>query len=434
MDRNRHVVVISEDALVYDDFETLRKLPSFGSLVKNGAMVKTVRSVYPTITYPCHTSMRTGAYCGRHGVINNERADDLTRQKAPWQWFNSAVKINDIFDAAKAAGLTTAGVFWPVTGGHPHIDYLIDEYWPQSPDQTMEACFAASGSSAEVIEKVIRPNRHLVDWKHRVHPHCDAFVHACACSIIRQFRPNLLMIHPANIDEYRHETGVFSPLVTHGLHEIDGWLGEILKALDDTGIREQTDLFIVSDHGQMNITRSVALNALLAEQGLLTVDAEGRITDYTAIARSAGMSAQIYVRHPADTERVYAVLRRMADDGLYGFERVYTAEELRREEGIWGDFSFMLETDGYTSFSNACTRPLVRRADNSDYKCGHATHGYHPDKGPQPMLLACGPHIRPGVILERRSLVDEAPTYARILGVELPEAEGKAIEEILKDC
>ena len=86
------------------------------------------------------------------------------------------------------------------------------------------------------------------------------------------------------------------------------------------------------------------------------------------------------------------------------------------------------------SFSNACTRPLVRPADNSDYKFGHATHGYHPDKGPQPTLLACGPHIRPGVVLERRPIVDEAPTYARILGVSLPDAEGTAIEEILTSC
>ena len=37
-----------------------------------------------------------------------------------------------------------------------------------------------------------------------------------------------------------------------------------------------------------------------------------------------------------------------------------------------------------------------------------------------------------GARLDRRSVIDEAPTYARILGVEMPEAEGKAIEEILR--
>ena len=117
----------------------------------------------------------------------------------------------------------------------------------------------------------------------------------------------------------------------------------------------------------------------------------------------------------------------MAADGLYGFGRVYTAREVREEEGLYGGFSFVLETDGYTSFSNACTRPFVRPADNSDYKFGRATHGYHPDKGPQPTLLACGPHIRSGVILDRRSILDEAPTYARILGVELPDADGRLV-------
>ena len=428
---NKHLVVISEDAMVYEDLETLRQLPAFSSVLKEAALVKTVRSVYPTITYPNHTSMRTGAYCGRHGIVNNEKTI-LTQEKSDWEWFNDAVRCGDIFDAAKAAGMTTAAVFWPVTGNHPHIDYLVDEYWPQSPEETTEQCFAASGSSPEVIERVIRPNRHLLDGKHRVHPHCDAFVHACACSIIRQFKPNLLMIHPANIDAYRHESGVFSPLVTHGLHEIDLWLGEILKALEDAGIREETDLFIVSDHGQLNVTRSVALNALFAERGLITLDADNQVTDYTAICKSTGLSAQVYVKDPAQTETVHGILRQMAEDGLYGFSRVYTAREAREEEGLYGDFSFVLETDGYTTFSNAFTRPLVRPVDNSDYKFGRATHGHHPDKGAQPTLIACGPHIRPGAVLERRPIVDEAPTYARILGVELPDADGRAIEEILR--
>ena len=73
----------------------------------------------------------------------------------------------------------------------------------------------------------------------------------------------------------------------------------------------------------------------------------------------------------------------------------------------------------------------MRRLDNSDYKFGRATHGYHPEKGPQPTLIAFGPDIRPGVHVDRRPIVDEAPTYARLLGVELPDAEGKAIGEIL---
>ena len=54
-----------------------------------------------------------------------------------------------------------------------------------------------------------------------------------------------------------------------------------------------------------------------------------------------------------------------------------------------------------------------------------------PEKGPQPTLIAKGPHIRSGVTVENRNIVDEAPTYARILGVSLPDAQGYPIEEIL---
>ena len=430
MGKAKHLIVISEDAMVYDDLAELRTMPAFGRIMKDAAIVKTVRAVYPTVTYPNHTSMRTGAYCGKHGIINNEQTI-LGELNSKWEFFNDAVKIGDIFDAAKAAGLTTAAVFWPVTGNHPSIDYLVNEYWPQTPEETTLECFANSGSSPEVIEKIVRPNQMLVDGLHRVHPHCDAFVHACACSMIREFKPNLLMIHPANIDAYRHQTGVFSSKVTHGLHEIDLWLDEILKACKDVGILEETDFFIVSDHGQINITRTMALNALLAERGLITVGADGQIADYTAIAKSSGLSAQIYLKDAGDFDRVHEVLKEMCQDGLYGFERVYTADEVLAEEGLAGKFSFVVETDGYTSFSNAWTRPFVRRVDNSDYKFGRATHGHHPDKGAQPTLIAFGPDIRPGACVERKPIVDEAPTYAKILGVSLPDADGTAIDEIL---
>ncbi|MBO4837235.1 MAG: alkaline phosphatase family protein [Clostridia bacterium] len=430
MNSDRHVIVISEDAMVYEDLEELRAMPAFGKILPDAALVERVRTVYPTVTYPVHASIRTGAYCSRHGIVNNELTN-LTEEKSNWEWFNSALKIPDIFDAAKAAGLTTAAVFWPTTGNHPHIDWLVDEYWPNKPGQTTAECFEESGSSPEVMEHVVLPNMHMVDGKHRIHPYGDLFVNACACEIIRRWKPNLLMIHPANVDSYRHATGLFSPAVSHGLHEIDIWLRDILKAMEDAGIQDSTDLFIISDHGQLNISRCVALNALLAERGLIDVDGDGHVRDYTAIAKSTGMSAQIYLKNEADAPRVQEILQQMCRDGLYGFERVYTAEEALQEEGLAGGFSFVLETDGYTSFSNAFTRPLVRRVDNSDYKFGRATHGHHPDKGPQPPLIAWGPHIRPGVRIPRRPIVDEAPTFARILGVELPDAQGKAIEEIL---
>ena len=307
---SKHLIVISEDALVYEDLETLCNLPNFSHVLQESAVVEGLRTVYPTLTYPAHTSMRTGVYPARHGIVNNE-TPVLCEASSVWHLYHKDVKVPDLFDAAKAAGLTTASVFWPVTRCHPSIDYLINEYWPQTPDETTLECFAASGSSPGMMEKVIRPNAHLVDGRHRQHPHCDHFINACACAILRTFTPNLLMIHPANIDAYRHKTGLFSPHVTHGLHEIDNWLGDLLAAAEDAGILQDTHFCILGDHGQLNIQGSMHLNVLLRELGWIDVDADGVITDYRAFCKSSGLSAQVYLKNPNDTadcKAMYALL------------------------------------------------------------------------------------------------------------------------------
>ena len=95
------------------------------------------------------------------------------------------------------------------------VDYLVNEYWPQDETETLHDCFANSGSSPEVMQKIVEPN--LPRLVNRTHPYCDDFIYSCACDVIRHFKPNLLMIHPANVDAYRHWTGVFSDRVTHGL-------------------------------------------------------------------------------------------------------------------------------------------------------------------------------------------------------------------------
>ena len=261
----------------------------------------------------------------------------------------------------------------------------------------MRDCFLHSGSTPEVVEKCIDPN--LWMQVNRTHPYCDEFITACACSMIREFKPNLLMIHPANIDGYRHQTGLFSPKVTHGVHEIDNadWLGWLIKATKDAGIYEETDFFIISDHGQINISRVMCPNVELARRGLIDVDAEGNVRDYTAMVKSTGASAQVYLKDPTDKAalaRTAEALDDMCKAGTYGISRVYTAAEAEAEEHLAGDFSFVIETDGYTSFGNDWMAPMCRAHDTTDYRFGRATHGHQPDKGPQPTLIAFGPSIK----------------------------------------
>lgn len=431
--KDRHVVVVSVDAMVYEDLELLSKLHAFEPLWDKTARVNRVRSIYPTITYPCHSTMMTGVYPETHGIVNNERPITCERSSL-WQHERSLVHAKSVFDCAKEAGLTTAAVFWPVTGNDKNIDYLINEYWPQH-GESSEQCFRDSGSSEEVMQKVVLPNLKLVENRHRKHPWCDAFVMTCACDMLTQFKPNLLMVHPANVDAYRHETGLFTAKVEAALHETNLWIAQLIKAADDAGILDKTDFFIVSDHGQMAIRRCIALNVLLAEKGLIDVAEDGSIRDWTAFAKSGGLSALVYLKNPdsaEDAARTRAVLDELLASETAGIGQIFTEEEARRLHHLGGDFAFVIEGDDYTSFSNDWVRPLVKPLDNRNYRFGRASHGYLPEKGPQPTLIAFGPHIQPGVVLENARLVDEAPTFAHALGLTMENVDGRALTELFR--
>ena len=425
------VIVLSADAMVHEDIEYLKTLPNFERYLAGGVEIKRVRSIYPSITYPIHVTLATGAWADRHGVVsNNEFHPGFL--KPPWNWFHNPVKIPDIFDAAKKAGLSTAAVFWPVTGKHPSIDNLIAEYWTQAEGETLKEAFTRAGSNPLMLSIIERNfKKGMVQ---REHPLYDEFIINCACDVIKLCKPDLLMIHPANIDDYRHKYGSFSSMIARGTEETDSYIGRLMKAAEEAGIADDINFFLISDHGQIDITRSININVLLADNGLIRCDGEGQFLDWDAYVHSNGMSALVYLRDKGDLklyDKTYTLLRHLCEEGIYGISRVFTETETRENERLGGDFSFVLETDGYTAFGEDWKRPMVKNMDLTDYRFGRATHGYLPDKGPQPMLLAKGPVLRNGTILEKGSIIDEAPTFAKVLGLSLPDADGSAIDEIL---
>ncbi len=432
MKEKQRLVIISMDALVYEDLELLSTLPHFSKFLKRASGVKRMRSIYPSVTYPAHASIVTGRLPGSHGIVNNEILRPGERN-VPWQWFRKAMRGTDLFDAAKAAGKTTAGIFWPVTGNHPSIDYLVAEYWPQSESETICEAFKHAGSSEEVIKAAVQPFVNGV--RLRKHPSTDYFIAYSACEIIRKFKPDLLAIHPANIDAYRHEAGLFNDRVNQSLYESDAWLGQLMDAAMHAGIYDETNFVVLSDHGQLDIKRVIHINTIFQKAGLIKTDEQGKALHWDAYCHSAGMSAQVYLSKPDDKEleqKVYNLLLSLAGEGIYGISEVLTAQDAREREGLYGDFSFVIETDGYTSFGGNLTGSLVSAADNSDYKLGRATHGYLPEKGPQPVLLAAGPAFKEGVMLETGSIMDNAPTLARAMGIDFPECDGQVLDAILK--
>jgi len=217
---------------------------------------------------------------------------------------------------------------------------------------------------------------------------------------------------------------------------VDIWLGEVIAALEAAGIYDETNFVLVSDHGQRDFVRRMKMNVLLRRAGFIDVDEAGNVTDWRAFAQASGMSTTIFLKDPDDealVKRVYGFLKSLEAGEVWGIGKIRTADEVREEYGTYGTFSFIVETDGYTSFSDDWKEPLLNPIDFSDYRLGNAAHGYEPETGAQPVFVAKGPAFRAGAYRERGRVIDEAPTYARILGDALPQAEGSVMEDMLAE-
>jgi len=433
---NKHLLVISVDAMVYEDLEYARTLPSLGRIIENGAIIERVKTIYPSLTHPVHASIVSGAPAGKTGIVSNARfaPGDL---HSPWFNYLDEIKCDTLFHAAKRAGLTTASCTWPVTAkGGDVIDYLVpgvlNEYYVGRDGTDPVSVYCEFGAREE-LAPIIRDALARFGSEDR-HPEYDEVQAFIAKEIIKKYKPNLLFMHPGYVDSARHKTGLFTDAVKHSVKETDRWIGMLLDAAREAGIEDTTDVIVMSDHGQLAITRAIAINALLAERGYIKTNESGEIVCWDAYATSCGLSAEITLSRPDDKElydSVYSTLCEMANDGIYGFEKVFTVEETNELYGLSGDFSFVIETDGFTSFSEDWRRPFARRLDPIDYRFGRGTHGHMPEKGPQPPFIGMGPSFKKGARVAEGNILNHAPTIAKILGLELRDAEGEAVTEIL---
>lgn len=427
------LVVISMDAMIQEDLLEAQKHPHFSEILENGAIVKRLKSIYPTLTYPCHTTMITGCYPDKHGIVTNTVQQPGISQQ-PWQFYHNAVKCSDIHDVCKRAGYSTASVGWPVTGLHPHVDYLLDEAWPMGEftKESFEQSYLETGTPLWLMESSVE--KHLWQRISKKQPGSSLFLTNVSSEIIKQYSPDVITIHIGNVDSYRHNSGVFSSKVNEGIAESDRMLGQLIDAARVAGTYDRTNFVVTSDHGQMNVTRTTRVNALLVRNGFIQLDANGNVTDWKAWCFNCGMSAIVKVRDShniAYINQIYDFLKSLVTEGVWGFSSVKRVEETAQNDRLSGDFNFVLETDNYTEFIDSWSEPVISSYDLSEYGIAHGCHGYHPDKGPSPIFIGFGPAFKKGATLESAHLVDGAPTYAAIMGVELPDADGRVMGELL---
>lgn len=409
------LLVISIDSMISEDVPLLLAMPALRRLGDRVAVARDLAPVYPALTYPCHVSILTGTYPDRHGIFQNDQF--RWDESGDWLWWGDRVRAETMLDIARANGLTTGAVCWPVTCGSP-IDYNLGEIWTTAPDQDEEALFARANSPAAM--PIYRRHRHLLDGMRT--PGLDLYAAQAARDILLEAAPDLMLVHFAYLDHQRHQNGVRSPALAPAFAFINDQLEHVLSALESTGALDTYNVAFLGDHGQLDTHTVFYLNRLFQAEGLLQVSQRRGM-----MAHAAACSAQIYLRDMEEAEARRRLLELKARYPQY-IQEVYPSRTLAERDYVTGDFSFIVEAcDGVAFSKQMGDGPLAEAADRPGLEWMHANHGHHPHKGPKPPLVLFGPNARQGVRRRGGSITDIAPTLMEIFGLAMPDADGRSL-------
>jgi predicted AlkP superfamily pyrophosphatase or phosphodiesterase len=428
--QQRHpVLMISIDGLRPDyvthaDDHQL-KIPTLRRFLTEGTYADGVIGVFPTVTYPSHTTLVTGVWPAEHGILNNTRFDPERKFGGAWYWYADQIKVPTLWSAAKAAGLHTASVSWPVTVDATAIDFLIPEYWRAS------AAESSNPDDRFMMNAVSRPDAELQRISERVNtpymmgndtsPEGDETRTLYSLDILKQHKPEFMTIHLSSLDEEEHLHGPFSEEANADLEKIDGMIARLIS--QEKTNNPDSAIVIVSDHGFAHVNHALNLFIPFLQAGLIqTKSSSGAVavTSWSAEPWPLGAMFAIMLHDPSDTttlEKVHALLTKLAADPNNGIEAVLDQKQVAALGGVPQASFVVTLKPGYTA-GGSLTGPLVGE---SPVK---GTHGYNPQTTPEmhASFFAVGPGIHAGKdlgIIDMRSI---APTIAGLLQVSLPTA------------
>jgi predicted AlkP superfamily pyrophosphatase or phosphodiesterase len=408
------------------------RIPYLRSMMSSGTYAEGVVGVWPTVTYPSHTTLVTGVSPAEHGIYNNLEFDPEQRYSAAWHWYAAQIQVPTLWQAARQAGLRTASVGWPVSVGATDVDWLIPEYW-----RSADPAGALNPADRLLIAALARPDTLLQQLQPAAGPYMmgndtstggDEIKTRYALEILRRYKPGFMTLHLSSLDDAQHAHAPFSPEADQALEAIDGMVARLAGALfanDASAV-----LVVVSDHGFMNISHWVNLYIPFLQEGLIqaAVDPQTKVPaihSWKAEPWLAGGMAAIMLHDPNDRAvegQVRALLGKLAADPANGIAEVLDREAIARR-GSFPDAAFLVVLKPGYYMGSATSGSLVTEIP------GHrGSHGFSPEF---PEMRASFFALGTGIAAHRDlGVVDMrqiAPTVARILNVPMPTAKAEPL-------
>jgi hypothetical protein len=279
------VVIVVFDGLRPDMI--LGRMPVLQAFLADNLWFRNACSVFPSLTRVCTTSVSTGAWPGRHGIVNNQfhLNGDLDGPLV------DTARIGDLLNLSERAGaivtadslgqrLAAAGrSMMAIHCGSAGSGLLVNHSVRDIGQRTFSVHGAAGTLTPEIVPGILAACGPLPN--HDV-PKLDVVTYTGRVATevaLAQDQADVTLVWLPEPDTSFHFCGIHSEGTNRAMQAADTVFGEILQTVADGPSASGTAVLAVSDHGQIATSALVDLAGLLRADGFRAGETPNDDTD-----------------------------------------------------------------------------------------------------------------------------------------------------------
>jgi hypothetical protein len=437
--QRRRVLLISADGMRPDLFDPTL-MPVCAELVARGTRLIDYHASYPTHSRVNITTISTGCLPGKHGFAANVfRVDGSTE--------DGIIDTGDFdhicqLDEATGGSAIQVPTLPELLGRHGRKAQVVATssdaaglIWNRfNPNQVFDLNTSVERPEISAVRNKLGPVP-AESLPNRI-PHIEYTARAMSEHYLDDDEVDFFAVWLSEPDHTLHHFGVGSPEVCEALQAVDRSVAEILDGLDRRGIRDQFDVFLISDHGHSTVERHRTLGEfiepVIAER---FPDLMGLTTASDFIYPASGRSAP----RVRDMEPLVAWLQDQPWCGgiLGGSPELAGIPGVLPLSAVWGDIQsnrapLLAITPTWSHSSNQFGKSGMIAA-LTEQVALRATHGSASPYELHAFAALSGASFGSGSrSLSPAGAQDMAPTICQILGVEIPGwMDGRVLTETL---
>lgn len=445
-EKSRVVLVVFDG--MRPDFVDEQHAPTLQRLAQNGVRFLHHHASYLTATDVNGTALATGMYPEHSNIFSNyqwlpainprqivDTSDPKTWGPGDRVMDGKYLAVATLPELMRKAGRSVA------LAGSKSVAFLFDRKgeWAketlQSKPITVLALSPMAATNHDEIAKRIGPSP--ADDKAPAAERNAYTTRALTDILWRDGVPEFSLLWLSEPDLSQHGSSPGSPAALAAIKASDECLARVLAALQDRGVRDSTDVLVVSDHGFSTIQRAIDVVALLNADGFHAFKefpADAASGDILVSGTGASILFYVHDHDAAVTTKLVAwlqhrdfsgvVFAREKFEGTFPLHAAHIAVATEAPDIVLS----MRWSDGKNQFG---TPGLL----NGDWNRapGFGTHASLSHYDLTNTLVAIGPHFKSDFEDDvPTGNIDIAPTIARILGLEA-KFDGRVLSEAMRD-